>query len=216
MLALLRHHQERGEAMRRYVGRLFWDPDHPSPWVEFGSQRDFEVWRADIRRALPGTQTELNLVGATHTAASLLHIAKHTKRNTDRNEAKRMDPQDGTNEGYDLPVGTRPKSKRDQLEARLERHRREAARFEQQLALLDELPEEPEVEDDEPNVIWFTKVFQNGSRTYIYGACKADDGLWYTTGPNTPKGFTWDRLIEWIYDGKEAEVWHAVAYESLS
>jgi hypothetical protein len=130
------------------------------------------------------------------------------------------DPQDGTNDGYDdFPIGNRPakaRSKREQLEARLARHRREADRFEEELAKLEALPAEPEVEDSEPNVIWFTKLFQNGSKTYEYAAVKAGDGLWYTSGPHVPKGYTWDRLIEWIYDGEEYDVWHAVSYEPLA
>lgn len=128
------------------------------------------------------------------------------------------DPQDGTNYGYE-PVGPRPgpkPSKRELLERRLERHRREADVLESKLADLDALPDEPEVEDGEPNVIWFTKVFKNGRKEYTYAAVKADDGLWYTSGPNVPKGFTWDRLIEWVTDGDSAEIWHAVAYDAIT
>lgn len=201
----------------RHIGRLFWDPDHPSPWVEFGSKRDFEVWRAQIRREMPNAHTEYEVVSAIHGPASLLAHARTTGRNRRRNEAK-MDPKDGTNEGYDLPVGPRPEqkpSKREQLERRLERHRREAEILEARVAELEALPEEPQVEDGEPNVIWFTKVFQNGHREFTYAAVKAGDGLWYTTGPNVPKGFSWESLIEWIYNGESAEVWHAVAYDPL-
>jgi hypothetical protein len=112
-----------------------------------------------------------------------------------------------------FPAGK--KSKRQVLEERIARHRGQADYAEQQLAKLEALPDEPEVEGDEPNVIWFTKVFQNGSREYTYAAVKAGDRLWYTSGPNTPKGYTWEALVEWIYDGRSAEVWHATGYEQL-
>lgn len=106
-------------------------------------------------------------------------------------------------------------SKRSNIEARIERHRLEQERAERELARLESLPSEPEVEDSEPNVIWFTKTFQNGSREYTYAAVKCSDGLWYTSGPNTPKGYVWDRLVDWIFNGESAEVWHATAYDSL-
>lgn len=109
----------------------------------------------------------------------------------------------------------RPKSKREQLEAKMARHRREAERLEAKVAELEALPGEPEVDEGEPNVIWFTKVWQNGTREYTYAAAKAGDGLWYTTGPNTPKGYTWDQLIEWVHDGASCEIWHATGYDPI-
>lgn len=110
-----------------------------------------------------------------------------------------------------VAVGTRAAA----AKARIERHLREAERAEQELAFYESLPAEPEVEDNEPNVVWFTKVFQNGNKTYTYAACKAGDGLWYTSGPNVPKGYTWEKLIEWIFDGEAANLWHAIQYNPL-
>lgn len=34
---------------------------------------------------------------------------------------------------------------------------------------------------------------------YRYAAIKAK-GLWYTTGPRSPKGYTWDELTAWLGD----------------
>ena len=107
-------------------------------------------------------------------------------------------------------------SRADAARARIDRHLREAERAEQELAFYESLPSEPEVEDGEPNVIWFRKRFKNGSVTYTYAACKAGDGLWYTTGPNVPKGFTWQKLVEWIFDGEAADLWHAASYNALA
>lgn len=142
-----------------------------------------------------------------------------------------MDPKDGTNNGYgsysdpiaaqegSLSYGREPvlaiNSKRSKVEAQLERHRKQTEYYEAKLARLEALPGEPEVEDGEPNVVWFTKVFQNGSVEYTYAATKASNGLWYTTGPSSPKGYTWEALVEWIADGKEYNLWHAAAYSQL-
>ena len=56
---------------------------------------------------------------------------------------------------------------------------------------------------DEPgadgSVITWRMRFQKGGVKYRYAAIKAD-GLWYTTGPNSPKGYTWDELTAWLDD----------------
>lgn len=138
-----------------------------------------------------------------------------------------MDPKDGTGYGYDTyptvaeygrarATGTKPRSKRELLEAKADRLRVQADRLEAKVARLEALPDEPLVDEGEPNVIWFTKVFQNGSNLYTYSAVKAGDGLWYTSGPNTPKGYLWEALIEWIADGTEYQVWWAKDFEELA
>lgn len=59
------------------------------------------------------------------------------------------------------------------------------------------LPDEPTFADDAPNVIYFQHKFNSRSKSYDYAAIKAGDGLWYTTGPASPNGYTWDQLITW-------------------
>lgn len=59
------------------------------------------------------------------------------------------------------------------------------------------LPDEPVFPDDAPQVIYFQHRFNRNSPVYDYAAIKASDGLWYTTGPASPKGYTWDQLIDW-------------------
>lgn len=104
---------------------------------------------------------------------------------------------------------------REQLERVADRHRKEAERIERRIALLEALPDEPVVDDGEPNVIWFTKSF-HASGDYTYAAVKASDDLWYTTGPASPKGYTWSDLVQWVVDGTEdAEIWHATGYDLL-
>ncbi len=97
-----------------------------------------------------------------------------------------------------------------QVQAAIERAQAELDR-------LYRLPDEPVVEDDAPNVIYFQKRFSPNSRLYDYAAIKASDGLWYTTGPQSPKGYTWDRLVEWMFDGHEdLTIYCAKKFRALS
>ena len=61
------------------VGRLFWDAEHPSPWVSFPHVTAYRRWARDVRRARPGTRTEYAYVGSVHSAASLLRIAERER-----------------------------------------------------------------------------------------------------------------------------------------
>jgi hypothetical protein len=55
----------------------------------------------------------------------------------------------------------------------------------------------------------FPNTFQKGPdgeriywpMKYLYAAIKAD-GLWYTTGPKSPKAFTWQSLVDWWENGR--------------
>lgn len=66
-------------------------------------------------------------------------------------------------------------------------------------------------EDDFPDgaVIIFDKVFHEymgkaiaPSKPYHYAALKFNN-LWSTTGPRSPKSYTWDELIRWMGEGVE-------------
>lgn len=64
-------------------------------------------------------------------------------------------------------------------------------------------------EDDYPEgtVIKFRKQFVEGGEKYRYAAIKAN-GLWYTTGPKSPKGYTWDELVAWLSQGVQVKkIW---------
>jgi len=63
------------------------------------------------------------------------------------------------------------------------------------------LPDEPGVDEDGVAVIFFQKSFSPGGRTYDYCAIKAGNGRWNTTGPRSPKDYSWNQLIKWIFDG---------------
>jgi hypothetical protein len=65
-----------------------------------------------------------------------------------------------------------------------------------ELKRLESRPAEPE---EDGNVITFQKQFAAGGIVYSYAALKAK-GLWYTTGPKSPKGYTWDELLDFIGD----------------
>lgn len=91
-------------------------------------------------------------------------------------------------------------------------------RAEQQIDKILSLPEEPTTDDpDGALVIWFTRYFNpNRSKQYTYAAVKAGDGLWYTTGPQSPKGYTWDQLIDWLLQDSQVTVWVAAGWEPLA
>lgn len=74
-----------------------------------------------------------------------------------------------------------------------------------ELEKIEDMPSEPEGMDDGANAILWDARFPGGTRTYSYAARKADDGLWYTTGPRSPKGYSWSDLINWIYENSEDE-----------
>lgn len=103
-----------------------------------------------------------------------------------------------------------PPTRLDRLQAQIERLQAEADR-------IASLPAEPDVESP---TIWFEKTFgrQDGhAPRYTYAAVKAGDGKWYTTGPKTPKGYTWAELIEWITGDGDAdiEIWLVGSWEPL-
>ena len=52
-------------------------------------------------------------------------------------------------------------------------------------------------EPGEGRVVKFRVKFRNGGVKYRYAAIRAG-GLWYTTGPKSPKGYTWDELLDWL------------------
>lgn len=83
--------------------------------------------------------------------------------------------------------------KKETQVSRVDVLRRQLAVIADELDRLSARPPEPVA----GTVIRFTMDF-NGSREYDYAAIRAGDGLWYTTGPRSPKGYTWDQLLDWM------------------
>lgn len=54
------------------AGRLFWDADHPSPWMSFPNITAFRAWRAEIWKARPDTKTESIYIDLIWTADRML------------------------------------------------------------------------------------------------------------------------------------------------
>lgn len=101
------------------------------------------------------------------------------------------------------------------LEQRLSALDREAARLAARIEMLDNLPAEPELTDSgEPVVVIFKRSFIRDGQLYDYAAIKAGDGLWYTTGPKTPKGYAWGELVEWIFQNGHVDLWVATGFET--
>lgn len=59
----------------------------------------------------------------------------------------------------------------------------------------DKYGEEPPI----GSVVRWQKVYKSGT-TYSYAAINTELG-WYTTGPRSPKAYTWDDLINWVDAG---------------
>lgn len=57
-------------------------------------------------------------------------------------------------------------------------------------------------------VIVFRKRFQSG--IYDYAAIKGSDGLWYTTGPKSLRGYDWDELCRFMSEGVSRVYWASV------
>lgn len=62
--------------MNHVIGRLFWDGEHPSPWVSFRNVTEYRDWARDIRRALPRTKTQYAYVDWVHNSRTLLDAAR--------------------------------------------------------------------------------------------------------------------------------------------
>jgi hypothetical protein len=95
-------------------------------------------------------------------------------------------------------------SQAERLEARTKRLRERADKFLEYAADERAKRQNKFGNDIHPDntVIRFRKRFPNGTVNYRYAAIKAD-GLWFTTGPKAPKGFTWEQLTTWMGDGVE-------------
>lgn len=123
----------------------------------------------------------------------------------------------------DTPIKRRSKTpERDVLvsaaERAMERAQRQMDKAQDQIDRLLSLPNEPTSDDpDGALVIWFIHRFNSGSKAYTYAAVKAGDGLWYTTGPASPKGYTWDELMLWHSNEINVNdtMWIATGWEAI-
>jgi len=61
----------------RVIGRLFWDADHPSPWMTFDHKTAFHKWAAEVRKVRPGTKTEWDYIDLVWTADAMLRSIQH-------------------------------------------------------------------------------------------------------------------------------------------
>jgi hypothetical protein len=61
------------------MGRLLWNPTHPSPWVLFRNITEYRKWATAVRKARPGTKTDY-LVNIHWTPDQLLRRAAESHR----------------------------------------------------------------------------------------------------------------------------------------
>lgn len=115
-------------------------------------------------------------------------------------------------EDYDIETRVSRSRKAQSAVATIARAERTIERAQARLDKLMSMPKEPTTEDsDGALVIWFQRRFNTRSATYTYAAVKAGDDLWYTTGPASPKGYSWDQLMDWLAndDCGDVVIWQA-------
>lgn len=64
----------------------------------------------------------------------------------------------------------------------------------------------PQDDFDNGAVITFTKHYSYSNKSYIYAAIKSN-GRWYTTGPKSPKAYTWYELLSWLGEDVSSLCW---------
>lgn len=100
-----------------------------------------------------------------------------------------------------------PNERQERIKSEVDRHMRIVDNLWNEFDRVAVLPED---DFEDGAVIQFEKTFTSG--TYQYAAIKAK-GLWYTTGPLSPKAYTWDRLIDFIGSNT---IWFVTEYEELT
>lgn len=87
------------------------------------------------------------------------------------------------------------------------------------IAELDALPSEPDTEARPCVIHWDMKFNHDGicGRLFSYAAIRVGD-LWYTTGPKSPKAYTWEQLAKWLVLDNHlvGSIWLAVEWEEVS
>lgn len=108
------------------------------------------------------------------------------------------------------------KTAEERLLESIERYEARVAQAREQLAQVQSRPAEPDYAE-EPVIRWDMRFCSHGT-VYSYVALRcAADGLWYTTGPRSPKGYTWDQLMSWIESNQVVgRIWIVSDYEELS
>jgi hypothetical protein len=56
----------------KVIGRLYWDANHPSPWMTFDHKTAYQKWATAIRKSRPGTKTEFAYIDLLWTADAML------------------------------------------------------------------------------------------------------------------------------------------------
>ena len=93
----------------------------------------------------------------------------------------------------------------------------EAARVNKQLAALDALAQKYGEDDfEDGTVLKFRYRFNGAARAtkYRYAIIKAN-GLWYSTGPKTERGYTWDEMIAFWERGIMTGLKQAITWEDV-
>jgi hypothetical protein len=85
-------------------------------------------------------------------------------------------------------------------------YERQAQRALEKLAALDRFGED---EFEDGTIIAWEYQFHTGTKVYSYAAIKCG-GLWYSTGPNAPKAYSWSQMVDWWSAAtNDIEIWYA-------
>lgn len=90
-----------------------------------------------------------------------------------------------------------------------------AERAMRRIEQIENRPAEPQGDPSDGIVVFFQRTFGGVGTIYTYGMVKAGDGKWYTTGPRSPKGFTWDEVMDWLDDDLVGDLWIATEFGAL-
>jgi hypothetical protein len=88
-----------------------------------------------------------------------------------------------------------------------------AAEERARVARIAELGQDSDYPDG--TVLAWDQHWVNSATVYSYAAIKANN-LWYTTGPRSPKAYTWDQLVYWMLTGEQPNgIWMVTAFEQI-
>lgn len=123
---------------------------------------------------------------------------------------------DAINIGY-LQKEDAMSTEQDRLELEAQRLQAQLERIREKQVMLDSFPQD---DFNEGDVIWFELrlrpdgQFGGVTRPYTYSAIKTN-GTWYTTGPRSPKNYTWSELVSWWARNELQELWKVTELERL-
>lgn len=107
---------------------------------------------------------------------------------------------------------------KNRIERKIDAARRSEAAALKELERLTRLDRYIALESAEDGtIIRFQRRWSNSSSmAYSYAAIKHSGSRWSTTGPKSPKDYSWQELLPWIVEGLVGSIEMAVAFDDLT